>query len=721
MKSSICAKGKALGLSVFFLLISFYAYTQSCDCPPATTCGTCVGGLTSLTLRFNGSSPRTISATDHLSIRFIGIVRPGDTFTFTGSIANGKFIGDVDLFVTAIYNTSISTSCGSPAFVGSTFGSFTVVGGESLNGGLICCLPSDIETELPVISGCADIYKTTSATSCNQTVNWKPPTATDNCSVISFDPNYSPGSTFPIGTTVVTYTARDAANNTSTCSFNVVVTDVTKPVIAGCPSTINVTENSACSGVANWKPPTATDNCSVISFDPNYSPGSTFPIGTTIVTYTARDAANNISTCSFNVVIPDVTKPVIAGCPSTINVTENSACGGVANWKPPTATDNCSVISFDPNYSPGSTFPIGTTIVTYTARDAANNISTCSFNVVIPDVTKPVIAGCSPTINVTENSACGGVANWKPPTATDNCSVISFDPNYRPGSTFPIGTTIVTYTAKDAVNNTSTCSFNVVVTDATPPVITGCPSTINGSANAFCKAVVNWTTPSATDNCGIDSIASSHKSGDTFPIGATEVSYQAKDVYGNISYCKFNVVVKNIEGPVFSNCSNDINVKAGESGEVVVDWEKPIATVQCGDVSYTSTHEPGSKFSIGTTKVKYEAFDESGDRTVCSFNVNVSYEEVVLDISKVITPDGDGINDAWILAGIEKFKNNEVTIVDRWGGLIYHASGYNNEGIVWDGVNRNGAIVPTGTYFYTIEVQFRDTRVEKRGFIELIR
>ena len=85
-----------------------------------------------------------------------------------------------------------------------------------------------------------------------------------------------------------------------------------------------------------------------------------------------------------------------------------------------------------------------------------------------------------------------------------------------------------------------------------------------------------------------------------------------------------------------------------------------------------------------------------------------------------MTPDGNGVNDEWIVTNIEKFANNKVVIVDRWGSVIYTATGYDNGNVVWRGLNRDGAAVPTGTYFYTILVRYGEDSFEKSGFIELI-
>ncbi len=119
--------------------------------------------------------------------------------------------------------------------------------------------------------------------------------------------------------------------------------------------------------------------------------------------------------------------------------------------------------------------------------------------------------------------------------------------------------------------------------------------------------------------------------------------------------------------------------------------------------------------------VEYQAEDPSGNISRCKFNVVVTRPAIELDISKVITPDDNGINDEWIVKNIEKFKDNKIVIVYRWGSVIYSATGYNNESVVWKGNNQRGDRVPTGTYFFTISARFGPDLFEKSGSIELIR
>ena len=82
------------------------------------------------------------------------------------------------------------------------------------------------DTEVPVISSTPSTQNVNTAPgSPNATVSWTPPTASDNSgAAVTLTSDYSPGDTFPIGNTAVTYTATDSYGNTDTSSFYVLVT-----------------------------------------------------------------------------------------------------------------------------------------------------------------------------------------------------------------------------------------------------------------------------------------------------------------------------------------------------------------------------------------------------------------------------------------------------------------------------------------------------------------
>jgi len=82
-----------------------------------------------------------------------------------------------------------------------------------------------------------------------------------------------------------------------------------------------------------------------------------------------------------------------------------------------------------------------------------------------------------------------------------------------------------------------------------------------------------------------------------------------------------------------------------------------------------------------------------------------------------ITPNGDLNNDSWIVEGLELIKDNTVTIFNRWGTIVWTATGYDNvsENKVWKGKNNAGSELPDATYFYVIDA---NNKVYK-GWIEL--
>jgi gliding motility-associated-like protein len=71
------------------------------------------------------------------------------------------------------------------------------------------------------------------------------------------------------------------------------------------------------------------------------------------------------------------------------------------------------------------------------------------------------------------------------------------------------------------------------------------------------------------------------------------------------------------------------------------------------------------------------------------------------------SPDGDGINDGYTIDGIEKFPNNHLRIYNRWGTLVFEEKGYKNtwKGTFEKGIGANEETLPTGTYFYVLELE----------------
>jgi gliding motility-associated-like protein len=73
-------------------------------------------------------------------------------------------------------------------------------------------------------------------------------------------------------------------------------------------------------------------------------------------------------------------------------------------------------------------------------------------------------------------------------------------------------------------------------------------------------------------------------------------------------------------------------------------------------------------------------------------------------VHNVVTPNGDGLNDHWVIDCIENYPENKVEIFNRWGSRINIFTNYNNIDRFWKGTDENGQPIPDGTYYYVIKI-----------------
>ncbi|MBX7095033.1 MAG: HYR domain-containing protein, partial [Flavobacteriales bacterium] len=542
----------------------------------------------------------------------------------------------------------------------------------------------------PTITCPSNITANVGAGTCNASVVTPNPTTGDNCTVTTLTwaltgattgnsaatgINNLGTHTFNTGVTTVTYTVKDAAGNTTTCTFTVTVTDNIAPTIT-CPS--NITANTGagvCTASVATPNPTTGDNCAVTTLTWTMSGATTgssaatginnlgtqtFNPGVTTVTYTVKDAAGNTTTCSFTVTVSDNIAPTIT-CPS--NITANTgvgACTASVATPNPTTGDNCAVTTLTwvmtgattgnsaatgINNLGTQTFNPGVTTITYTVKDAAGNTTTCTFTVTVSDNIAPTITCPSNITTTAAAGVCTASVATPNPTTGDNCSVgtltwamtgattgssAATGINFLGTQTFNVGVTTVTYTVKDAANNTTTCSFTVTVTDNQLPVISGCPSNQSVTANASCQFTMTDYTSSitATDNCAIASTVQSPAAG-TLVSGTQTVTITVTDVNGNAATCSFQVVVADNTPPTIVTCASNTTGTTNASCQYVLpDYSSSITvTDNCssgGNITITQSPAAGTAVGLGTTVVTLTASDANGNNVSCTFNVVVS-------------------------------------------------------------------------------------------------
>lgn len=449
-------------------------------------------------------------------------------------------------------SNSIWRAIGSPGTV--TGSTVTRAGVTDLNTtsfdfafGTICGVGS-----IPLIVGCpANIAVNADPGSCSAAVTWIEPVAADLCSDpgnLVWTKSHVPGTSFPVGTTTVTYTVQNQAGNSSApCTFTITVSDDQPPLITA-PAPVTVSSDATvctASGVALGVPVTS-DNCSVASIT-NNAP-AIFPSGLTTVTWTVTDGAGNSASATQTVTVVDNVPPVavcIGAYTVYLDISGNATITTAETDNG--STDNCGIASMSVFPNTFNSSNLGSNTVTLTVADLEGNISTCNTMVVVADNTFPVAVckditvqlGADGTVAITAASVdngshdSGGIASMAVTPAGFTCS--------------DIGANAVVLSVTNILGKTATCNSTVTVVDNTNPTIT-CSSNITVFNDpGICDAVVDYPPSVALDNCSgaITTQIAGFDTGSNFPIGTTTNTFLVTDKSGNSATCSFTITVLN--------------------------------------------------------------------------------------------------------------------------------------------------------------------------------
>lgn len=218
------------------------------------------------------------------------------------------------------------------------------------------------------------------------------------------------------------------------------------------------------------------------------------------------------------------------------------------------------------------------------------------------------------------------------PTVSDNCGVVTLGASRSDGlrvfaDPYPVGTTTITWKATDGSNNVSTCTQEIIVIDDEAPVI-NLPSDLNlTTVINGCGANVTWTEPTASDNCGVQSltlITSGVTNGGFFTSGTHTITYEAVDIHGNHTQSSFTITVADRQVPTIISCPAPISTVAANGCSAVVTLTPPTASDNCTPNQQLSiTNNAPALFPVGITTVTWTVTDASGNSTTCTQTVTV--------------------------------------------------------------------------------------------------
>ncbi len=206
-----------------------------------------------------------------------------------------------------------------------------------------------------------------------------------------------------------------------------------------------------------------------------------FPIGETVVTWTVSDDEQNTLTVTQTIVVSDVEAPTGTAPADVVVGHDLGDCVATSvDLGSPDVTDNCAVTSII-NNAPDE-FPIGETVVTWFASDAAGNTIELTQRVTVTNADP--VADAGPDL-VFECNSTGGMELTLDASASSDDDQgdlltchwaavdITFDDpdSVMPTATFPLGSTTVQLTVTDQCGASSTTDLLIIVQDTTSPQI----------------------------------------------------------------------------------------------------------------------------------------------------------------------------------------------------------------------------------------------------------
>ena len=402
---------------------------------------------------------------------------------------------------------------------------------------------------------------------------------------------------FPLGSSTIIWTAIDNNGNSAFATQQVDVVDRTAPTISSIPDII-VEAVVPYDNIVKLEAPTADDILGVVSVT-NDAP-EFFPVGDTIVTWTATDVGGNTASIEQTITVLDTTFPILE-ISGDIVIEAASLDQNEVNLGEATATDNGEITSIT-NDSP-EFFPIGETMVTWTVVDSSNNFSSLTQLVSVIDTTAPEISPLE-DITIEATSMNANIVNLISPSALDiqDVTIYIIAPDV-----FPIGETTVTWTAVDASGNSAIATQTVTIVDTTAPSLS-IPHDQTVEASSLQETLVDIGQAESHDITGISSIV--HNAPDVFPLGSTAIAWTATDNHGNITTAYQIITIVDTTAPTIISPQDimdeaiDPTINDIELGELTASDSVGIESI---------TNDKPITFPFGSTTVTWTVTDTSSN------------------------------------------------------------------------------------------------------------
>ncbi len=406
--------------------------------------------------------------------------------------------------------------------------------------------------------------------------------------------------------------------------------------------------------------------------------------GTVIISYTLTNSCGTSTDTQMITVLPLPASGAISGPQRVclglqISLTDASLGG---TW----SSTNIPVATVGVTSGVVSGVSAGTSVISYSVTNSCGTVAdTQSVTVLtLPDAgtivsSSPVI--CSGASMSVSNTVGGGWwSSSSPLVATVGAT----------GIVYPVsaGNATITYLVTDDNGCINWATMELTILAASPMVVAAdiIPIKCNGESNGGINLSVNG-------GSGIYQYLWSDGNTTSSISGLASGSYSVVVVDNNSGCTDTATYIIGMPGALMPELNIDPDRCHSGSGSAAIvniaGGTPPFSYLWGNGLTSSSINDvPSGAYNVTIT-----------DAHSCNIQLTATVSEDscdILTVHNVITPNGDGYNDVWIIDGLDSYPDNDVKVFDKWGDEVFGSAGYKN--------NWNGGKVSDGTYFYLVKV-----------------
>jgi gliding motility-associated-like protein len=492
-----------------------------------------------------------------------------------------------------------------------------------------------------------------------------------------------------VGNNTVTLAATDANGNISSQTAIVTIEDKIAATVLTKDITVQLDTTGNASIVAADVDNGSTDICGTPTLIVSPASFTCANVGANTVTLTATDVNGNVSSQTAIVTIENKIVPTVLTKNITIQLNTTGNAAIIASDIDNGSTVACGTPTLVVSPATFTCANVGSNVVTLTVTDANGNVSSKTATVTVQDKIGATVFTKNLIVQLDASGNAAITANQIDNGSSDVCGINSMTVTPNTFNCNNTGINTVTLTVKDVNGNITTGTATVTVQEKILPIPKTQNITVELDDAGNASITANDINNGSSDNCGIASYSLNKTSFNCTNLGANTVVLTVTDKSGNTATANATVTVKSTAGDndndgILDNCDPD------DDNDGILD------TVDNCPITANPYQEDRNHNGLG------DACDEDQ-----------------MNISEAFTPNGDGINDTWVISNIENYSSSVVRVFNRWGAEVFVARNYQND---WDGhAKGNSSSLPAASsYYYQIDLDGNGS-IDKQGWIYINR